>query len=369
MANARILAVDDDPSGRYLMETVLKSGEYDVLTAPDGVEALELARYDPPDLVIADILMPRMDGYQLCREWKADPGLAAVPFVFYTANYADEDDETFALSLGAEAFLRKPMQPQRLLQEVDRLLDGSGAPLQTRRQPRYEDETRVLKAYNARLVSKLEAQLIELTEANAALRDIVSGTVSAIGKLTEARDPYTSGHQGRVAAIATAIALRLGHDAEFCEGIRVAGLVHDVGKIYVPSEILTKPRYLTEPEFAIVREHPRVGYEILKDVAFPWPIAEYVVHHHERLDGSGYPDGLAGDDISMGARILAVADVVEAMSSHRPYKTAAGLEKALEEISRNAGRLYDADVVTACVEMFASDDFVIPAVADSPITG
>ena len=193
--------------------------------------------------------------------------------------------------------------------------------------------------------------------------------MSAIGKLTEARDPYTSGHQERVAAIATAIAIRLCYDAEFCEGIRVAGLVHDVGKIYVPAEILTKPRHLTDPEFAIIREHPRVGYAILKDVKFPWPIAEYVVHHHERLDGSGYPDGLAGDDISVGARILAVADVVEAMSSHRPYKTAAGLDKALDEIRHNAGRLYDADVVTACLEMFTTGDFVIPEVSDSPITG
>lgn len=369
MAKAHILAVDDDQSGRYLLETIFKSADYEVVTAPDGLAALELAKYDPPDLVITDILMPRMDGYQLCREWKADPDLAPVPFVFYTANYANEDDETFALSLGAEKFLRKPMPPQELLETVERLLDGSGTPTNTHRPPVPEDETRVLKAYNARLVSKLEAQLIELTEANTALRDIVSGTVSAIGKLTEARDPYTSGHQERVAAIATAIAVRLGHDAEFCEGIRVAGLVHDVGKIYVPAEILTKPRRLTDAEFAIIREHPRVGYEILKDVKFPWPIAEYVVQHHERLDGTGYPDGLADDEISMGARILAVADVVEAMSSHRPYKTAAGHDKALDEIRQNAGRLYDADVVSACLEMFASGDFVIPEVWDSPLTG
>ena len=116
MAKAHILAVDDDPSGRYLLETILKSGDYEVLTASDGLAALKLAKYDPPDLVITDILMPRMDGYQLCREWKADPDLAPVPFVFYTANYADEDDETFALSLGAEEFLRKPMPPQQLLE-------------------------------------------------------------------------------------------------------------------------------------------------------------------------------------------------------------------------------------------------------------
>jgi putative nucleotidyltransferase with HDIG domain len=186
--------------------------------------------------------------------------------------------------------------------------------------------------------------------------------------LTEARDPYTSGHQERVATIAAAIAARLGHDAAFCDGIHVAGLVHDVGKIYVPAEILTKPRRLTDAEMAIIREHPRVGYEILKDVKFPWPIAEYVVHHHERLDGSGYPDHLAGDDISIGARILAVADVVEAMSSHRPYKTAAGLDKALEEIEDNAGRLYDSSVVNACLELFRSGDLVIPDVADSAVT-
>lgn len=369
MAKARVLVVDDDPSGRYLLETILTSGDYEVMTAEDGVEALEVAKYDTPDLVVADILMPRMDGYQLCRDWKANPELSPIPLVFYTANYADEDDETFALSLGADAFLRKPMQPQRLLEAIDSILDGSGAPQQTKRRLAVEDETRVLKAYNARLVSKLEEQLAELHEINDVLRDIVSGTVTAIGKLTEARDPYTSGHQERVAAIATAIAVRLGYDVSFCEGIRVAGLVHDVGKIYVPAEILTKPRRLSDAEFAIIREHPRVGFEVLKDVKFPWPIAEYVVHHHERLDGSGYPDHLAGDELSIGARILAVADVVEAMSSHRPYKTAAGIDRALEEIEDNAGKLYDTDVSAACLELFRTDNFQIPQVADAHITG
>lgn len=369
MAKARVLVVDDDPSGRYLLETILTSGDYEVMTAEDGVEALEVAKYDTPDLAIADILMPRMDGYQLCREWKANPELSPIPFVFYTANYADEDDETFALSLGADAFLRKPMPPQRLLEAFDSILDGSHAPLQIQRRPAVEDETRVLKAYNARLVSKLEEQLAELHEINDVLRDIVSGTVNAIGKLTEARDPYTSDHQERVSAIATAVAVRLGYDASFCEGIRVAGLVHDVGKIYVPAEILTKPRRLSDAEFAIIREHPRVGFEVLKDVKFPWPIAEYVVHHHERLDGSGYPDHLAGDEISIGARILAVADVVEAMSSHRPYKTAAGIDRALEEIEQNAGKLYDADVAAACLELFRTDGFEIPQVTDAHITG
>jgi len=177
MAKEHILVVDDDPSGRYLLDTVFRAAGYEVATAPDGMAALDLARAGVPDLIITDILMPRMDGYQLCREWKADPRLAPVPFVFFTANYPDDDDEALALSLGTDAFLRKPMHPDDLVGVVDGILHGPEKPPLAWPTPVMEDETSVLKAYNTRLVSKLEDQLVELKATNEALRDIVSGTV------------------------------------------------------------------------------------------------------------------------------------------------------------------------------------------------
>jgi putative nucleotidyltransferase with HDIG domain len=157
--------------------------------------------------------------------------------------------------------------------------------------------------------------------------------------------------------LVTAIAEKMGVSRDKIEAIHIAGLLHDVGKIGVPEYILVKPGRLTEIEFALMKEHPRVGYEILKDVSFPWDIATIVLQHHERLDGSGYPRGLKDGDILLEARIIAVADVVEAMSSHRPYRPALGTDSALEEISRNKGKLYDPKVVDICIRLFKEEGF------------
>ncbi len=200
----------------------------------------------------------------------------------------------------------------------------------------------------------------------AKLSEMLDGSITAIAKIVEARDPYTAGHQERVAALATAIAAEMGLDDDFCNGIRMAGLIHDIGKVYVPAEILTKPRTLNDVEFALIKMHPEVAYDVLASIDFPWPIADYIVQHHERLNGSGYPHGIAGDDILRGSKILAVADVVEAMSSHRPYKVAAGLDAALEEIERNSGKLYDPEATVACIRLFRERGFVLPQTDSSP---
>jgi len=181
------------------------------------------------------------------------------------------------------------------------------------------------------------------------LQKILHGTIKTLSSTIEKRDFYTAGHQQRVSFIARAIATKMGLPQEKIEGLYTAALLHDIGKIIVPSEILSKPGRLSQIEFSIIKEHPQVGYEILKDVDFPWPIAEIILQHHERMDGSGYPQGLTGNDILLEARILAVADVVEAISSHRPYRPALGIDKALEEISKNKGKLYDPQVVDACL--------------------
>ncbi|MFC2050815.1 PAS domain S-box protein [Chloroflexota bacterium] len=188
-------------------------------------------------------------------------------------------------------------------------------------------------------------------------KNAMEGVIQVIASIVEVRDPYTAGHQRRVAELACAIAKEMGFPEERVEEIRMAALIHDIGKIYVPAEILSKPSRLTEIEFSMIKSHPQVAYDILKSVDFPWPICKLVLQHHERMDSSGYPGGLAGEDILTGAKIMAVADVVEAMASHRPYRPALGLDKALDEISKNRGVLYDIEAADACFRVFNEKGF------------
>jgi PAS domain S-box-containing protein/putative nucleotidyltransferase with HDIG domain len=176
-------------------------------------------------------------------------------------------------------------------------------------------------------------------------------TIRAMAHAVEQRDPYTAGHMQRVAELAVLIARELGWSEERVLGLRLGALIHDVGKIYVPAEILSRTGKLSDTEFSIIKAHPAVGYEIIKDVDFPWPVAKMVRQHHEHLDGSGYPDHLQGDDIVMEARILTVADVLEAINSHRPYRAALGMTVALEELNQYAGTYYDPEVVAAALRL------------------
>ena len=180
---------------------------------------------------------------------------------------------------------------------------------------------------------------------------VLNGTVEAMASLCEKIDPYTAGHQRRVARLACAIAKKMGLSDEQVYGIRVIGVVHDIGKMALPDEILSKPGVLNAEELSIVQTHPQVAYDVLKNLEFPWPVAQTVLQHHERVDGSGYPNKLAGEDIILEPRILCVADVVESMVSHRPYRPAPGLEKAMEEIELNSGVLYDPMVADACSKL------------------
>lgn len=189
------------------------------------------------------------------------------------------------------------------------------------------------------------------------LRRTLRGTVTALASITESRDPYTAGHQRRVAQLAGAIAQELGFSPESLEGIQVMGFLHDIGKIAVPAEILSKPGKISDYEFGLVKTHPQVGHDILQGIEFPWPVAQAVLQHHERLDGSGYPAGLTGTEIIPEATILAVADVVEASASHRPYRPALGIDQALEIVSRHHGSLYDPQIVDVCVRLFTKKGF------------
>jgi putative nucleotidyltransferase with HDIG domain len=196
-----------------------------------------------------------------------------------------------------------------------------------------------------------------LVEGENRLRRALDGTIEAIGRVAEARDPYTAGHQRRVTELAMAVAEKLGLSEQVVEATRAAGLLHDIGKLSIPAEILSKPSVLSPLEMSLMKVHPQSAYEVLRTIDFPWPVADIVLQHHERMDGSGYPQGLRRDAILMQARILAVADVVEAMSSHRPYRAALGIEAALEEVKQGRGVQYDALVVDACLDLFRVDGF------------
>jgi PAS domain S-box-containing protein/putative nucleotidyltransferase with HDIG domain len=189
-----------------------------------------------------------------------------------------------------------------------------------------------------------------LSEQQKVLEQALEGTIHTVSMAVELRDPYTAGHQRRVAELSCAIARKMGLDEERVRGIRLGATIHDIGKIGIPAEVLSKPSRLNDIELRIVQEHARMGYDILKDVRFPWPVADIARQHHERMDGSGYPQGLKGEQISLEARIVAVADVVESMASHRPYRPTLGIEAAREEIVDGRGTLYDAQVVDACLQ-------------------
>jgi PAS domain S-box-containing protein len=273
------------------------------------------------------------------------------------------------LSLGAWA-LRTPeaaVYQDNILKELwangelifeseHRRKDGSVIPV--------EIFARVLAVEGREVILSLARDITERKQAETQVRQgldslhqALQGTVVALANTVEIKDPYTAGHQRRVAQLSCAMAQELGWPPDRVEGIQVLCFLHDMGKIAVPAEILNKPGKISLTEFSLIQVHPQVGYEILKDIAFPWPVAQGVLQHHERQNGSGYPSGLTAEQITPEAKILAVADVVEAMASHRPYRPALGIDQALEEIIRNRGTLYDPAAVDVCVRLLTEKDF------------
>ncbi|MBI5725014.1 MAG: HD-GYP domain-containing protein [Planctomycetes bacterium] len=218
--------------------------------------------------------------------------------------------------------------------------------------PRYKSA----RIYTRDITDRREAE--EKSRANIEkLSRMMEGIVNALASASELRDPYTAGHQKRVSQLACALAREIGMAGDTFEGVRVAATLHDIGKMYVPAEILTKPGRLAPVEFSIIKVHPEAGSGILKPIDFPWPVAQIVHQHHERMDGTGYPNGISGDAIMKEARIIAVADVVEAMASHRPYRPALGIERAISEIKNAKAGIYDPEVVAACLILFNAKGF------------
>ena len=490
----KILVADDEEQNRSYLEILFKAHGFHLTVVNNGKQALEAARNNPPDIIISDILMPVMDGFMLCQEWKNDSCLENIPFIFYTATYTDPKDEKLALDLGADLFVIKPQEPDVLLNIVQKFLADSKSKIIEKTPAMEIPEKEVLKKYNESLFRKLEKKIHELETANQTikesetryrsifqnslsgifqitkqgqlnvsnpalyrmlgygsldemittiknigrqiyvnhedhdnlvkllqqnnyvdgdetrlrkkdgsiiwikaniwtvrddknhllhyegiveditdriqneenlktsaerLKNAMMGTINIVATIVEERDPYTAGHQYRVAQLASAIAEELNFSPQRVEGVRVAGLIHDVGKISIPAEILTKPSKLSPIEMSLVKSHAEAGYNILKGIEFPWPILKAIHQHHERVNGSGYPSGLSKDEIILEARILAVADVVEAMASHRPYRASLGIDIALGEIEKNKGILYDEDVANACLNLFRNKNYKI----------
>ena len=225
----------------------------------------------------------------------------------------------------------------------------------------------------ARANNELHGQVLETRRSEDYLQSSLDrlersleGTFRAMSLTLELRDPFMAGHQQRVSGLAVSIAQEMNLPWDKIEGLRFAGIIHDIGKIVAPAEIMVKPGKLSASEYQLIKDHPRAGFEMVKDIAFPWPVAHIILQHHERLDGSGYPEGLIGDAILLEARILAVADVVEAICSLRPYRPALGLDKALEEIRKGRGFRYDTRVVDTCIRLFREGRFSFRKEAETP---
>lgn len=401
-----ILIAEDSRTQALKLQLFLESEGFQVTHAIDGKKALEYLGNEKPDMVISDVMMPNMTGLELCSIIKSRDELKEIPVILLTT-LTDPQDVMKGLESGADSYAIKPFDPDILRTRIAQFIsskksaivhtDGESSEVaflgqsykisggrgqilnfflssyDTVIQKNRELETARddLRTLNEELEIKVQERTAELLEeiqerklAQEAARThyetsmrTFQQTIRALGSAVEKRDPYTAGHQYRVAELACAIAGVMDLPVDRIEGIHMAAIIHDLGKIYIPSELLNKPGELTNLEFSIIKTHTEVGYDIIKSVEFPWPVADTVLHHHEKLDGSGYPHGLKGDQISLEARILSVADVIEAMSSHRPYRAGLGIEIALDEIRRNRGIQFDPAVVDACVDLFLNREF------------
>lgn len=329
----RVLVVDDEKSIRVTLKKFLENEGYEADSAETAMQAIELIEANSYDVLLSDIIMPRISGVEFLDDVKKI--IPDVPVIMMTGEPTVETAVT-ALQRGAFDYLKKPIQKDELLKSVKQAAQIRLLSIQKKE----------LERLNQDYLNSLEKAIRERTDD---LDHSMQSTIKVMTSLVNSRDHYTSEHQIHVGNLAASIAHELGLSSFQTTGIRIAGYLHDIGKLSVPSSILVKPVKLTQYEYDIVKTHAESGYKILNNLRLPWPVAEIVYQHHERLDGSGYPRGLHADDILHDSRILAVADVVEAMASHRPYRASLGTKVALEEIVTKKKTAYDPDVVDACL--------------------
>ena len=366
----KVLTIDDETVFRENIAAFLEDNEYHVIESDNGEDGLAKFKQETPDIVLCDLKMPRMDGFKVLEVIAREA--PETPIIMISGTGAIHDViET--LRLGAWDYILKPIYDMGVLEHaLDKALERARLLRENRRHRQHleaevrkrtqeiMERTNELQSANRKLNAEIkERKAVENQLKNSlnSLEKTIEGTISTISLIVEMRDPYTGGHQRHVAQLSQAIAREMGFSAEQLTGIYYAGLIHDIGKLAVPIEILVKPGAISKIEQMMIGTHPQAGWEILKEIEFPWPIAEIALQHHERLDGSGYPNGLAGDDILMESRIVAVADVLESMMFHRPYRESLGLDVALAEIYAKRDRLYDSVVVDTCIKLFREKGF------------
>ena len=318
-----ILVVDDDATIRRMLRTGIQLAGYQCHIADGARSALEILEQRNIDVVVADIRMPETSGIELLREIKSNFAADVIIMTGYVDDFNYED----IVEQGASDFIQKPVRIAEFVARLKRVLSERGS--------------------RQELKKALGDLKINLDK----LRRAMEGIVQAISVAVEMRDPYTAGHQQRVADLACILAAEMGLGEDDIYGLRMASVIHDLGKITVPAGILAKPGRLSELEYELIKNHVKAGYDILKQIEFPWPLADTILQHHERLDGSGYPQGLKASEIMIQARILAVADVFETIASHRPYRPSLGLQHAIDEISKHSGTLYDPAVVSVLLKL------------------
>ena len=326
----RLLILEDNPDDAELMVLELEKEGYIVAwEIVETEEDFKKSLQRPLDLILADYKLPSMNALDALEIVKKIAPL--VPLVVISGTIGEE----FAvecIKAGATDYVLKD-KLFRLGPVVKRALKES-------------------KEYRKHMQVD-----IKLRKSYQKLQSTMQDIIRTIAKMVEIKDPYTAGHQYRVSQLATLIAKELKFTTESLEGIRVAALVHDIGKISIPAEILSKPSKLNQIEYSLIKDHCKIGYDILKNINFPWPVAKIILQHHERINGSGYPQGLTDDEILLEAKIMGVADVVEAMSSYRPYRPALGIDEALKEISQKKGIFYENEVVNICLKLFREKNF------------
>ncbi len=386
----RILIVDDDQNILDLYEKILRPGQIrrgsverkypypeddphkDVEVCfcnnpPEAIRTVEESQPDPFSLAFLDVHLGSHEetGIRLAeRIRKLDED---IEIVFVTGD-SGLDLSRIAADIPPKDklfYLNKPFKALEIRQFTESLstkwiTEKQLKGMQANLEHLVDERTRELSDANLRLRGeiaerrRLEENLVQSLERN---QVVIKGTIQLIARFLEMKDPYTASHQKRVSELALKIAEALGLNEHDCEGINMAALIHDIGKISIPSEILSKPGKLSDIEYDLIKTHSQKGYEILKEIEFPWPIARIVLQHHEKLDGSGYPEGIRGDQILFPSRILTVADVMEAISSHRPYRASLGVDFGLEYIIKNSGVLFDSVVVKECVSLFSDKKF------------
>jgi len=334
----KILIVEDSEDDALLiMHRIKKDGLDPIYKRVDSKKKMRVALENEKwDIVLSDYSMPNFSGLDALELFKQKD--LDIPFILISGTIGEEI-AVETMKKGGNDYIMKD-KLARLAPSIRREIQ----------------EAKTRKENRKFLKEKKKAEE-ELRESYQRLQKTLNGTINALSKTIEARDPYTSGHQKSVARLAKAIAIEMRIEKNKIHLIEMAALIHDLGKVIIPASILSKPGKITDLEFSFIKAHPQTGFEIIEDTGIPSGVADIILQHHERLDGSGYPEGLKGKGILIEAKILAVADVVEAMSSHRPYRSALGIDKAIEEIVKNKGKKYDPKVVAACVRLFREKDF------------